>query len=132
MAYETHVLCISTELPVASAMEELQEGLVELSGLNLKRMTDDELLSDDGELVPIMVGYSRKLLDRYRLGDKLAVDQIPEDKRFRVYSHGSMGVWIVGRDENALGAAVRWLLKKLAGEAMDGAGMTISDIDHFA
>ena len=131
VAYETHVLCISTEVQVAGAMEELQEGLRDLSGLNLRVMTDEQFVADDGELVPILVGFSRRLLDRYRLGDTLAVDMMPEDKRFRVYSQGSMGVFIMGRDEDSYRQASVWLLKKLAAEAMNEDGMTITDIDHL-
>ena len=53
-------------------MAELQEGLCDLSGINLRCMTDQQLafnkdfITIHGRgLVPILVGYSRIILDRH-------------------------------------------------------------------
>jgi len=57
---------------------------------------------------------------------------MPEDAKYRVYSEGAEGVFIIVRTDTDMMAAVSWLLSELASEAMNSeSGMTIAHLNKF-
>jgi hypothetical protein len=52
------------------------------------------------------------------LAEKLAVEALPADARFHVFSEGASGIFIVGREDADLMQGVTWLLSELGREVM--------------
>lgn len=143
VSFSSHVVCVTTERDSDgpnAAMAELQEGISDVCGMKLRCMMDQQLAShkdfhpsQEGcpGIVPILVGYSRVLLERFDLADKLCATMEIQRARYHIFCEGPSGVFILGHTDEDLMEAVHCFLSELAKQAMGGGVIKIAELNKF-